>query len=66
MQSERCAPLSKGSSTSESTVRAIASNAIARLTRGVEFIADGEIDEAVHVLLDLERELQAALQKEAA
>jgi hypothetical protein len=43
----------------------VLSDALTRIIRAAEYVEDDETDEAMHVLLDLERDLRIALRKPA-
>jgi len=45
---------------------AVVCDLIARVVRAAEFIEDGEVEEALTTLADLERELRTHLREEAA
>jgi hypothetical protein len=46
---------------SRSIVLEVLSDALGRIIRAAEYVADGESDEAMQVLLDLERDIRATL-----
>jgi hypothetical protein len=48
----------------ELTIVAALCDALVRVIRAAEFVEDGEVEEALQTLLDLERELWARLRRE--